>query len=180
MMRASAKTAAAFILSFACLLPLQAFAGISITSYLSAQEPVFSTPKTVSKEAELLSEELLSEELLSEELLSEELLSEELLSEEYKIGVMVKALSRAIASPDAPDSLQIITRYGTDSRYYVMIRGWLVQELSGVQSQLDATKDHKTKGHKTNDHKTKDDSAKTALIERVSFLTKAIRRIDLE
>jgi len=88
---------------------------------------------------------------------------------------MVKALSRAIASPDAPDSLQIITRYGTDSRYYVMIRGWLVQELSGVQSQLDATKDHKTK-----DHKTKDDSAKTALIERVSFLTNAIRRIDLE
>jgi len=150
MMRASAKTAAAFILSFACLLPLQAFAGISITSYLSAQEPVFSTPKTVSKEAEPL-------------------------SEEYKIGIMVKALSRAIASPDAPDSLQIITRYGTDSRYYVMIRGWLVQELSGVQSQLDATKDHKTK-----DHKTKDDSAKTALAGRVSFLTKAIRRIDLE
>lgn len=155
MMRASAKTAAAFILSFTCLLPSQAFAGISITSYLSAQEPVFSTPKMASKEAEHLSEEPLSEEPLSEE---------------YKIGVMIKALSQAIASPDTPDSLAIITQYGTDSRYYVMIRGWLVQELSGVQSQLDATRGHKTE----------DGSAKAKLAERVSFLTKAIRRIDLE
>jgi len=145
MIRPSAKTAVVFTLSLACLLPSQASAGISITSYLSAQEPVFSTPKTVSKEAEPL-------------------------SEEYQIGVMVKALSRAIASADEPDSLHIITQYGTDSRYYVMIRGWLVQELSGVQSQLDATR-----GHKTEDH-----SAKEKLTERVGFLTQAIRRIDLE
>jgi len=150
MIRPSAKTAVVFTLSLACLLPSQASAGISITSYLSAQEPVFSTPKTVSKEAEPLSKELLSEE--------------------YQIGVMVKALSRAIASADEPDSLQIITQYGTDSRYYVMIRGWLVQELSGVQSQLDATRDHKTEDH----------SAKEKLTERVGFLTQAIRRIDLE
>ncbi|WP_299790530.1 hypothetical protein [uncultured Shewanella sp.] len=140
MIRASAKTVTAFLLPIACLLPLQTLAAVSITSYLSAQEPVFTTSKSTS-------------------------LSEEQKSEEYRIGVMVKALSAAITSPAEPESLEIITRYGTDSRYYVMIRGWLVQELSGVQSQLDANRN---------------DKAKEQLIERVALLSKAIRRIDLE
>ena len=148
MIRSSAKTAVVFTLSFAFLLPSQASAGISITSYLSAQEPVFSA--AASKDDKPLAEASGVKESATEE---------------YKIGVMVKALARAIASPDEPDSLQIISQYGTDSRYYVMIRGWLVQELSGVQSQLDANRN---------------DNAKVELTERVAFLTQAIRRIDLE
>ena len=40
-----------------------------------------------------------------------------------------------------PRALETIAKHGTDSRYYVMIRGWLVQVKSGVESQLAATKD---------------------------------------
>lgn len=164
MMRSSAKTAAVLTLSFTCLLPSQAFAGISITSYLSAQEPVFATTPA-SKDDKPLSEAAVVKRSGVKENGLEGSGVEKSSSEEYKIGVMIKALSRAIASPDEPDSLQIITQYGTDSRYYVMIRGWLVQVLSGVQSQLDANRNDKTK---------------EKLIERVAFLTQAIRRIDLE
>lgn len=86
-------------------------------------------------------------------------------SEEYTIGVMVKALDNAIKKP-SKNSLELISHYGTDSRYYVMIRGWLVQELQGVNSQLSAYRS--------------DDEIKARLQAKSDFLTQAIRRIDLE
>jgi len=86
-------------------------------------------------------------------------------SEEYRIGVMVKAISAAIQSPKKPESMAVIVKYGTDSRYYVMIRGWLTQELRGVESQLQAVRDAK---------------AKSQFQTKVNFLKKAVRRIDLE
>ncbi|MCL1057193.1 hypothetical protein L2729_04195 [Shewanella gelidimarina] len=86
-------------------------------------------------------------------------------SEEHSIGVMVKAINTALENP-SNDSLEIITHYGTDSRYYVMIRGWLVQVLSGVQSQYYASQDRHTH--------------KAALAEKIEFLQQALRRIDLE
>ena len=86
-------------------------------------------------------------------------------SEEYAIGVMVKALDDAIQHP-SDQSLSTITNYGTDSRYYVMIRGWLVQERQGAQSQLSAYR--------------KDDNHRAKLQQKVDFLQQAIRRIDLE
>ncbi|WP_428617375.1 hypothetical protein, partial [Shewanella sp.] len=58
-------------------------------------------------------------------------------TEQQELGVMVQALQQAIATPSA-EHLEVIARYGTDSRYYVMIRGWLVQQLSGLESQLAA------------------------------------------
>ena len=91
--------------------------------------------------------------------------SEPLQSEEYAIGVMVKSLDNAIQHPSA-DALELISQYGTDSRYYVMIRGWLVQELQGANSQLAANR--------------KEDMHKAKLQQRVDFLQQAIRRIDLE
>ena len=84
---------------------------------------------------------------------------------EYQIGVMVNAIDKAITDAQ-PDSLELIYQYGTDSRYYVMIRGWLVQELTGVQSQLDA--------HRQQDER------RQQLAHKVNFLKQAIRRIDLE
>jgi|GEM_PF-1900806 len=153
MMRSSARAAAVFILSLTCLISSQVLAGISITSYLSSQEPVFATTPASTADFE------------DDHSLSEASVVKESGTEEYKIGVMIKALSRAIASPDEPDSHKIITQYGTDSRYYVMIRGWLVQVLSGVRSQLDANRN---------------DTTKEKLSEKVALLTQAIRRIDLE
>ena len=83
--------------------------------------------------------------------------------EQQRLGVMVQALQQAIAVP-TPEHLEVIARYGTDSRYYVMVRGWLVQTLSGVESQLAAS----------------GDAAPEAMRAQAEHLRAAIRRIDLE
>ena len=64
-------------------------------------------------------------------------------SETYQIGEMVKTLQKALKVRDE-QALRTIQLYGTDSRYYPMIRGWLFQELVGVESQLHASKKKKT------------------------------------
>ncbi|MXR69212.1 hypothetical protein GNT65_11070 [Shewanella sp. JBTF-M18] len=84
-------------------------------------------------------------------------------AEQQALGAMVQVLQQAIASP-SPQHLEVIARYGTDSRYYVMVRGWLVQELSGIESQLAAH----------------GDSAPEAMRAKAEHLRAAIRRIDLE
>ena len=62
--------------------------------------------------------------------------------ETYKIGLMVQDVQSALLLRDE-QALQTINLYGTDSRYYSMIRGWLYQELVAVESQFYATKDEK-------------------------------------
>lgn len=86
-------------------------------------------------------------------------------SELERIGLMIESIDYALTHPELEDSLETITLAGTDSRHYTMIRGWLVQVLSGVESQASATQD--------------EDRAK-ALQLKIDFLRKAIRRIDLE
>ena len=85
-------------------------------------------------------------------------------SREYEIGVMVLEIEAALKAP-GDESLATIVRYGTDSRHYVMIRGWLAQLLKGTESQRSAARDPDLKRK----HQ-----------ESVEFLKKAIRRIDLE
>lgn len=91
--------------------------------------------------------------------------SQAISKEASEIGVMVQKLQVAIQSPNDKNALNVIYLYGTDSRYYSMIRGWLFQELVGVESQLHASKS-------------------AANIEkftlRSDFLKQAIRSIDLE
>ena len=86
-------------------------------------------------------------------------------TEECQIGRMVKQIQEAIRAPENEASLATIVKYGTDSRYYVMIRGWLKEELLGVESQRDAAREETTKA---------------VFGKKVEFLRKAIRRIDLE
>ena len=86
-------------------------------------------------------------------------------SEEYNIGIMVKSIQSAIDHPEQHDSLTTIFEYGGDSRYYVMIRGWLMQELASAKSQQSAVKDT---------------AAKEKISRKVQFLQQAIRGIDLE
>jgi len=86
-------------------------------------------------------------------------------SEEYQIGVMVKSIQKALEDPEAAGSIMTITRYGLDSRYYKMIRGWLLLELSGVESQYEAAKE---------------DSIRQKHALKIEFLKKAIRAIDQE
>ncbi|WP_137297993.1 hypothetical protein [Psychromonas sp. SP041] len=61
--------------------------------------------------------------------------------------------------------MQTIYKFGTDSRYYLMVRGWLVQKLSGVQSQLAVQNS---------------ESKQEVLVAEVNALKQAIRAIDLE
>lgn len=86
-------------------------------------------------------------------------------AEALRIGRMVMAVDAALKAPEKPDSLETIARYGTDSRHYVMIRGWLMLELQGVESQWQATREPQLKERHH---------------QKVLFLRKAIRRIDLE
>ncbi|WP_157600956.1 hypothetical protein [Psychromonas ossibalaenae] len=87
------------------------------------------------------------------------------IDEVYNIGIMVQEIQAALTAPEHAQSLQTIISYGTDSRYYMMIRGWLFQELVGVESQLYASRSEKS-------------SAEFQL--RSDFLKQAIRSIDLE
>lgn len=86
------------------------------------------------------------------------------IDETLKIGQMVQALQGALLVRD-DQSLDTIRLHGTDSRYYAMIRGWLFQELVGVESQLYATQNPKRSEE---------------LQTHSNFLKKAIRLIDLE
>jgi hypothetical protein len=84
---------------------------------------------------------------------------------QQQIGVMIQQLTLAIKTPTSKQSSEIIYQYGSDSRYYVMVRGWLIQTLNGIESQL-AVQQHKDQ--------------KIQLSLQVEALKSAIRSIDLE
>ncbi|WOT04739.1 hypothetical protein [Shewanella youngdeokensis] len=86
-------------------------------------------------------------------------------SQEHAIAVMVQQLDKAITNPQT-SSITIISQYGRDSRYYVMVRGWLMQELLGTKSQLEAYRQQ--------------DEHQRKLQQKVLLLQQALRRIDLE
>ena len=85
--------------------------------------------------------------------------------EQQKIGLMIQQLQSAIKTPTDRQSMHIIYQYGTDSRYYVMVRGWLIQSLNGIESQLNAQQS---------------EAKKAQLNLHAQALTSAIRSIDLE
>lgn len=86
-------------------------------------------------------------------------------AEPQRIGEMVLAIEQALAHPEDPQALEVISLHGTDSRHYVMIRGWLIQELQAVESQLAASRTLELQQR---------------FSTRAEFLRRAIRRIDLE
>ena len=81
-----------------------------------------------------------------------------------ELGRKVLAVKAAIQNPDDPNSLEAIRDLGLDSRYYVMVRGWLSMELEGARSIMEAS------GENPNPE----------IKKRADFLNKAIRAIDLE
>mmetsp|Transcript_5113 Transcript_5113/g.9393 ORF Transcript_5113/g.9393 Transcript_5113/m.9393 type:complete len:119 (+) Transcript_5113:59-415(+) len=80
------------------------------------------------------------------------------------VGKQILAISAILEDPNTPNALNTVVELGTDSRYYVLCRGWLNEMLRLDQSILDARSD--------------DPSPKIS--SRVDFLKKAIRAIDLE
>ena len=80
------------------------------------------------------------------------------------LGHKVLAIAEAIRSPGNPRAMDSVLALGRDSRYYVMVRGWLSMQLEGDMSILQARRG--------------DVSPEVAA--RIAFLQKAIRAIDLE
>lgn len=93
------------------------------------------------------------------------------LSEEYnqqeqaeQLGYKIMAVQNVLRDPMADDALEVILSLGRDSRYYVLTRGWLGEQLRGDLSIQAAAKQQTA-----------------ALIEqRITLLKSAIRAIDLE
>lgn len=81
-----------------------------------------------------------------------------------RLGERVLAVRAALADPGAPGSLEAIVDLGSDSRYYVMVRGWLAMQLQADLSILEASAG----------------DASPEVVRRVEFLKRAIRAIDLE
>ena len=80
------------------------------------------------------------------------------------LGRKVFAVQMAIRDPGAQGAMDAITDLGLDSRYYVMVRGWLSQQLAGDLSIANAS----------------GDTAPERVHQRIEFLQRAIRAIDLE
>ena len=85
-------------------------------------------------------------------------------TEALELGRKVLAVKAAIQAPTDPGSLDAVRDLGLDSRYYVMVRGWLSMELSGGTSIIEASREN----------------VNPQIRQRVDFLKKAIRAIDLE
>ncbi len=81
-----------------------------------------------------------------------------------ELGRKVLAIREAIQNPRGPNAMKAVTDLGHDQRYYVMVRGWLSYQLEGDMGIFDAAKGP-----------TRDE-----VKERINFLRKAIRAIDLE
>jgi hypothetical protein len=81
-----------------------------------------------------------------------------------ELGYRVSAINAALQNPAAAGAMQAITELGHDQRYYVMVRGWLMYQLQGDKSILDA----------------RQEQAPNTIKARVDFIQQAIRAIDLE
>ena len=85
-------------------------------------------------------------------------------TEATQLGYRVAAINAALQNPAAPGAMQAITDLGHDQRYYVMVRGWLMYQLQGDMSILEA----------------RQEQTPDTIRARVDFIQQAIRAIDLE
>ena len=81
-----------------------------------------------------------------------------------ELGYKIAAVNEALQNPAAPGALQAITNLGHDQRYYVMVRGWLMYQLQGDMSILQASQGQQ----------------QPAISARIDFIQRAIRALDLE
>ena len=81
-----------------------------------------------------------------------------------ELGRRVLAIEQALRDPGAPDALNAVTALGLETRYYVLVRGWLSCQLAADMSIADAAKGQTAE----------------PVRQRIAFLQRAIRAIDLE
>lgn len=85
-------------------------------------------------------------------------------SEALLLGQRVLAVKAALENPGVPGALEAVRDLGGDSRYYVMVRGWLGLQLEGDRSIAEASRDELS----------------PKIEQRIQFLEQAIRAIDLD
>ena len=85
-------------------------------------------------------------------------------AEAMELGYRISAINAALQNPAAPGAMRAITDLGHDQRHYVMVRGWLMYQLQGDMSILQASQG----------------PAQATVRARVDFIQRAIRAIDLE
>ena len=85
-------------------------------------------------------------------------------AEAIELGYRISAINVALQNPTEPGAMRAITDLGHDQRYYVMVRGWLMYQLQGDMSILQASQG----------------PAQATVRARVDFIQRAIRAIDLE
>lgn len=84
------------------------------------------------------------------------------------LGRQVLAVKQALENPEAPESMAAVTALGQDSRYYVMVRGWVVQHIQMAES---------FRG--TSEYKQSPDR-QLEVEKKISAYQKLLRMIDLE
>ncbi len=85
-----------------------------------------------------------------------------------EVGRKVIRIRSALQHPEKRESIDAVKALGRDTRYYVMVRGWLLQEINSTESQ---------KGLSSY---TTSEEYKNKIDNRITALRKTMRAIDLE
>ena len=80
------------------------------------------------------------------------------------LGRNILAIQQALDNPERVENLEIISELGRDQRYYMLVRGWLQYQLQADRSIFKASQGQ----------------TPLKIQQRMDFLQKAIRMIDLE
>ena len=85
-----------------------------------------------------------------------------------EVGRKVIRLREALKKPGSAEAAQAVQDLGTDSRYYVMVRGWIVQHKHMAESYRDVSSYRSSEEYRK------------GVDARIAALSKLLRRIDLE
>ena len=85
-----------------------------------------------------------------------------------EVGRKVIKIKSAFQSPERQSSIDAVRDLGLDSRYYVMVRGWILQHISMTESYRGTTTYAKS------------EQRKKEIEGRIAALRKMLRAIDLE
>jgi hypothetical protein len=59
--------------------------------------------------------------------------------EQEYVGQMVEKTRQVIEGTAASSEFEQVIEFGRDTRYYPLVRGWVVQEITNTKSQLSST-----------------------------------------
>lgn len=110
--------------------------------------------------------------LLSQNLLGDKVQCVEDLSEQdllaLEVGRKISSIMSALQAPEKQSSIDAVQALGLDSRYYVMVRGWLVQHIRMTQSYRGTSLYNES------------EQQRNEVEDRIAALSRMLRAIELE